>query len=328
MRARAALAFVLLLVATAGCRATGSGSASDPTVPPDPEAPAEPEDAGPEDAAPAARGPLEGRRICLDPGHDDHYSLGSSGYDSRGRLAVHPTLKVPLTEPAMTLVVADRLRTLLEADGAAVCVTRRDDGGLQVEPYDFTGDGRVRTEGQALEDTAERLQPRIDWANAFDADVLVSIHFNGNDDPTVRGTEAYYSDDVPSASDGRALGEALVAATLDELRARGLRAVDRGTHDDIFGRYDPSVRSRSLRHNAAAITANGHDPATCEDCRRLVILGNNPTSIHMGTYLGVLVELEYLSSRDVVQEVMLRDDVAELFATALRNGLVAWFAGR
>ena len=45
-----------------------------------------------------------------------------------------------------------------------------------------------------VEDTPERTQPRIDWANDFGAEIVVSIHFNGLDDRRVRGTEVYYTD--------------------------------------------------------------------------------------------------------------------------------------
>ena len=107
-----------------------------------------------------------------------------------------------MTEHELTLSVAARLQTLLEVDGARVCVTRKTreaGGGLQQEPADYTGDGRVRP----VEDVPEIIQPRIDWANDFGAEVLLSIHFNGSDDPSVRGSEVCFSDAGPRTDEGR-----------------------------------------------------------------------------------------------------------------------------
>src|SRR5690242_6216188 len=112
--------------------------------------------------------PLEGHRICIDPGHDAYWAPGAVGRDRAGAVPVHPTDGVPLYEHELTLSVAYRLKALLEADGAAVCVTRRprdEGGGNQVEPSDYTGDGIVSRSDIA--DTPERTQPRIDWANDF-----------------------------------------------------------------------------------------------------------------------------------------------------------------
>ncbi|MGD9798006.1 MAG: N-acetylmuramoyl-L-alanine amidase [Acidimicrobiia bacterium] len=270
---------------------------------------------------------LVGRRICVDPGHDAHWAVGATGYDSRGRVPVHPTAGVPLYEYELTLKVGYRLASLLQERGADVCITRKEDGTMQIEPYDFTGDGRVRTDGKALEDAPERLQPRIDWANRFGAEVLVSVHFNGAGDPSVRGTEVYYSDTGPREERGRLLAESLRRGVLDGLRDSGYVTIDRGVHSDRYGRYTPEVRSRSLRNNAAAIVANGADPARCADCLRLGVLGNNPMSLQMGTYVGALVELEYLSSPQAVETFLLRGDSIDVMAAALADGLVAYFGG-
>ena len=66
--------------------------------------------------------PLEGRRICIDPGHDANWAPGAVGRNYAGAVPVHPTDGVPLDEHELTLSVAYRLEALLEADGASVCV--------------------------------------------------------------------------------------------------------------------------------------------------------------------------------------------------------------
>ncbi len=162
--------------------------------------------------------PLEGRRICIDPGHDAKWAPGAVGRNYAGVVPVHPTDGVPLYEHELTLSVAYRLKALLEADGASVCVTQRpreEGGGNHVEPVDYTGDGLVRTSG--VEDTPERTQPRIDWANDFGAEILVSIHFNGLDDRRVRGTEVYYTDGGPREASNRLLASSLLDELLAEL---------------------------------------------------------------------------------------------------------------
>ena len=272
-------------------------------------------------------GLLAGRRICIDPGHDDYWVPGAAGRDRAGRLPRHAG-GFSLNEHELTLAVASRLQMLLEAEGAATCVTRKpaiEGGGLQSAPVDFNGDGRVRTRGQAVEDEPERIQPRIDYANAFGADVLLSVHFNGLDDRTAYGTEVYFTDGGPRPDDGRRLGAAVLAGLLAEMRAAGFPALDRGLKSDAYQRYSPGETARLFAANAAMIRANGFDPANCQACYRLLTLGANPMSARPGAYAGVLVEVEFLSNPDVVEGFLLRPDSLDIIARGLARGLLAYF---
>src|SRR5262245_23369962 len=193
--------------------------------------------------------PLAGRRICIDPGHDAKWAPGAAGRNNAGAVPVHPTENVPLYEHELTLSVAYRLRALLEADGAAVCVTQRpreEGGGNHIEPSDYTGDGVVRI--GPVEDTPERTQPRIDWANEFGAEILVSIHFNGLDDRRVRGTEVYYTDGGPLEASNRLLASSLLEGTLSALRGAGFDATSRGIRSDLYQRYSPEDTRRLIQH--------------------------------------------------------------------------------
>jgi N-acetylmuramoyl-L-alanine amidase len=295
---------------------TGAGSSAMPVAPPDDVAAS---------TGRAPTGPLAGRRICLDPGHDATWDLGATGYDRDGNVPVHPTEGIRLDEHELTLQVAYRLAGLLEQDGATVCVTRKEDGSLQIPPYDFTGDGQVRTEGEAIEDSPERIQPRIDWANAAGAEVLVSLHLNGVADPEVRGTEVYYSDVGPAAAPDRALADALLAGLLDDFRDAGYDPVDRGVRGDRYDHEPSGALAAFLEHNAATIVANGADPADCPDCERLGVLGHNPMALHLGTYVGALVEMEFLSNADVVESLLLRPDAVDVLAGGLADGLLSYF---
>jgi N-acetylmuramoyl-L-alanine amidase len=80
-------------------------------------------------------------------------------------------LTLRLNEKDMTLDVVLRLRTLLEARGYRVLLTRGDDSKLAPAQ---------RTD----------LERRADVANRAQADLFLSVHFNSAQ-PTVRGTETY-----------------------------------------------------------------------------------------------------------------------------------------
>jgi N-acetylmuramoyl-L-alanine amidase len=273
-------------------------------------------------------GPLAGRRICIDPGHDAYWVAGASGRTRTGAVPAHPTERIPLHEHELTLSVAYRLKALLEADGADICITRKprdEGGGLQLDPYDFTGDGRVRTIAQATEDEPERIQPRIDWANAFEAEVLVSVHFNGSTDARVRGSEVYFTDAEPRHEERRLLAMSLLMALTEEMRGAGHNAIDRGVRSDAYQRYSPEATRRLFSHNAAAIRDKGLDPTNCAACYRLLTTGNNPMSLHAGRYVGALVEVEFLSNPDVVEDFLLRPGALDVVAQGLHNGLRDYF---
>jgi len=271
--------------------------------------------------------PLEGRRICVDPGHDAKWAPGAVGRNYAGVVPVHPADGVPLYEHELTLSVAYRLKALLEADGASVCVTQRpreEGGGNHVEPADYTGDGLVRVSG--VEDTPERTQPRIDWANDFGAEILVSVHFNGLDDRRVRGTEVYYTDGGPREALNRLLATSLMDGTLSQLRDAGFDATSRGIRSDLYQRYSAEDTRRLLQNNASVIRANGYDPASCRDCLRLLTTGNNPMSVRPGTYVSALVEVEFISNPDVVERLIMRPDAFEVIAKGLERGVLAYYA--
>jgi N-acetylmuramoyl-L-alanine amidase len=273
--------------------------------------------------------PLTNRRICIDPGHDARWAPGAAGRNHAGVVPVHPTERIPLHEHDLTLSVAYRLKDLLEADGAAVCVTQRaraDGGGNHVEPVDYTGDGWVRVAG--VEDTPERTQPRIDWANDFAAEVMVSVHFNGLEDRRVRGTEVYYTDGGPREEENRHLAESILDGLLAEMREGGFVPLDRGIRSDLYQRYSPEETRRMLQNNAPVIRANGHDPANCRECLRLITTGNNPMSVRPGRYVAALVEVEFLSNPDVVERFVLRPDSFDIISRGLQRGVLAYFGAQ
>jgi hypothetical protein len=193
------------------------------------------------------------------------------------------------------------------------------------QPYDFNGDGIVRPNGRALEDTPEIVQPRIDAANEFGATVLLSVHFNGSSDAFVRGSEAYFSDGATNAATNRRLAASVLTELLAEMQTAGHAVTDLGIKSDAYQRYGDAEFRRMLASNATVIRANGNDPARCPDCYRLMTLGNNPMSLHGATYAGVLVEVEFLSNPAVVEDFLMRPDSLDVIARGLMRGLVGYF---
>lgn len=96
---------------------------------------------------------VTGHRIVLDPGHGgtDYGSTECSG----------------LPEKAATLDIANRLKALLEADGAQVFLTRTDD-------------------------STKSNNDRYTFANSVNGEVLVSIHLNGSTNHNKNGTKGLY----------------------------------------------------------------------------------------------------------------------------------------
>ncbi len=120
---------------------------------------------------------LRGRTIVVDPGHggDDIGAPAGFGPPPRGPY-----------EKDIVLDVGRRLAGLLEAEGASVAMTRKDD-------------------------TYISLRDRAALANRLRADALISIHCNSGDRPnTLSGTSVYY-DHRHSARFAKLVQEELVA---------------------------------------------------------------------------------------------------------------------
>jgi hypothetical protein len=82
-----------------------------------------------------------------------------------------------------------------------------------------------------------------------------------------------------------------------------------------------------LANNAIAIRERGYDPASCPVCYRLLTPGQNPMSLSAGQYLGILVEVEFLSSPYVVETFLMRAEAIDVIARGLQRGLRSYFEG-
>lgn len=142
-----------------------------------------------------------GRTVFLDPGHGgpDPGVVGTVG----GR---------QLLEKDLTLAVATRLTALLRADGYRVVMSRVADQAVGSLSAADTVSGALTASAVHRD-----LVARAACANAAGSAVLLSIHFNAFDDPSVDGAETFYDPARPFASQSKRLAAdiqtAVVAAT-------------------------------------------------------------------------------------------------------------------
>lgn len=114
--------------------------------------------------------PLEGRKIMVDPGH------GGTDIGARGPGGGH--------EADVNLGISLKLREKLEALGADVRMTRATDTNV----------------GPPGGPQRDELRARVRLANAWPAEVFISVHSNSNVSPRPQGTETYHSRNASQAS--------------------------------------------------------------------------------------------------------------------------------
>lgn len=130
----------------------------------------------------AARGPLTGVTVAIDPGH--------GGYD-QGCSSKKGTLEAPLN-----LDVSLRVRELLRDMGAHVIMTREEDTSL-VDP---TASGNRKRQDMAL---------REDIIKGCEAQIMLSIHMNYYRQSGPSGALVYFRE---GSEDGESLADAIQSA--------------------------------------------------------------------------------------------------------------------
>ena len=236
----------------------------------------------------SASGNQSGKTAFIDPGHGglDPGVVGSSGGHS-------------VFEKDVTLAVATRLTALLRADGYRVVMSRTEDSSVTSLSASDSVDGTLTASAERRD-----LVTRAACANAAAASVLVSIHFDGFDDPSVGGTETFYDSARSFTSDSKRLALDLQSALVSSLGTS-----DRGvwTDDQLTA---PTLTSSGSQY--------GH----------LIELGpalagwvDNPSRMP-----GALVEPLFLTHP---QEARFAGDTAgqKRIAAALEVGLQKYFSG-
>jgi len=155
--------------------------------------------------------------VYIDPGHGG-IDPGTTGTTSAG---------VRVDEVRLSLATGLQLMTLLRRDGYRVVMSRIDNRVLLRPTADDLQEGALTPTG-----VRHDIEARIDCANAAHADILVAIHFNAYDDPTVDGAETLYDPDRSFSAASLRLATFVQHAIVEQLRAAGRAAPDRGVKDD------------------------------------------------------------------------------------------------
>ncbi|MBA2247313.1 MAG: N-acetylmuramoyl-L-alanine amidase, partial [Chloroflexia bacterium] len=133
------------------------------------------------------------RVVCIDPGHGG-WDTGWNRSDQSD-----PPYEPPIfTEAEVNLGLSFMLKEELERNDVTVVMTRVSGGAVNALEEDVNGDGVRRLDFEDPDQSEQagdrdELQARINVCNESGADVMISVHFNGFDDRSVRGYEIYYT---------------------------------------------------------------------------------------------------------------------------------------
>jgi len=152
-----------------------------------------------------------GKTVFIDPGHGglDPGVVGMVGQQQ-------------VQEKDVALGVGLRLSSLLRGDGYRVVMSRTQDSSVtRLSAADSV------TGAMTASAVHRDLVTRAACANAAASSVLVSIHFDAFDDPSVGGTETFYDAQRAFAAENKRL-----AADLQKALVSGLGSTDRGVWTD------------------------------------------------------------------------------------------------
>jgi N-acetylmuramoyl-L-alanine amidase len=144
--------------------------------------------------------------VFIDPGHGgpDPGALGST---SNG---------AALQEKTATLAVAMDTLPLLRQAGFHVALARIEDGPVARLTSGSLSGGVYTIQGEHAD-----IAARVDCANAAGAALLLSIHFNSYDDPSVGGIETVYDDVRPFSADNLRFARLVQSSVLAEFTRKG-----------------------------------------------------------------------------------------------------------
>jgi N-acetylmuramoyl-L-alanine amidase len=226
-----------------------------------------------------ARGPRSVARVVLDPGH--------GGRDTG---AVGPS---GVREKDVTLDVARRVAPVLSAQGLQVMLTRGEDAFVS-------------------------LEERTARANAFSADLFVSIHCNASESKGRRGVEAYVLDTTRDEIAARvaARENATTQAASAELASilGGMRLADEAQRSTRFAQLLERAAIAALQMRYGDVIDGGVHTAGF-----YVLVGARMPS--------VLFETSYLSNA-IDEQRLGNDDYRQLLADAIANAVKAYREGR
>ncbi|MGI6019375.1 MAG: N-acetylmuramoyl-L-alanine amidase [Marvinbryantia sp.] len=136
--------------------------------------------------------------IVLDAGH--------GGIDG-GKIGINGEV-----EKEINLLIAGRLKNLLEQQGIAVVMTRTDDNGLYEE--------------NATNKKQQDMKRRCELINQTEAELVVSIHQNSYTEPSVCGPQVFYYENSAAAKEIAAILQSSLNTLLEIERPREIKAND------------------------------------------------------------------------------------------------------
>ena len=172
----------------------------------------------------AANPLFAGKVVCLDAAHGGI----DRGFERTGDASA-PAMDEALYTAAYTRELADQLTAM----GFTVVTTRDGDAVRNAQFQDINRDGLTRENG-ASEAEAEHhalldeMQARIDFCNDERADLLISIHFDGSNDPNVTGFTTWYAEGRADSADSQRLAQLLNQQLGAGLAGAGFAVTDRG----------------------------------------------------------------------------------------------------
>ena len=320
MRRLAAVAIALVLLAA--CDAGTASVTPSPSASPRPSATAAPSATpvtGAVEPAPGSDSEVYAPNpgaivVAIDAGHGGCLDWGVPDPSQRGE---------ELAEKTMTLLMAQRLRDRLEADGIGVLMIRDGDValagdldpdfGCEGPPWrDVDGDGNAGFEESGRIRTRDELQARIDMANLAAADAFVSIHINS---PTEAGQvieiafgQTFYDDETPWGPDGS-------ASLADAIQRGAVAAIDPLT---TYTRQDRGTEAVAYY----AISRTWADGDTCE--REGDEFCKPQRGLLMPSALAEVGSITLRAEHDLLASAAGQDAVAD----GLFDGLVEFFGAR
>ncbi len=175
-----------------------------------------------------------GKVVCLDPGH---------GGSDRGYIRLGNEYAPAMEEAHYNLAFARALKIRLEHHGFTVVMTRTTDTDVNADGRDVNGDGRTRASARTPEEAKragdiDELQARINICNAAKADLLVSMHINGFNDPSVNGFETWFSSARPFKDRNKLFATLAFEELGKQMAAAGYNATPRRVFDDLEANVD------------------------------------------------------------------------------------------
>ncbi|MGH7776729.1 MAG: N-acetylmuramoyl-L-alanine amidase family protein, partial [Candidatus Dormibacterales bacterium] len=167
-----------------------------------------------------------GVTVFVDPGHGG-VDPGAVGSTAGG---------TPVEEKNVTLAVGLDLLARLRSDGYRVVMSRTRDTTVAPLGPASVGSGGLTVAAEHLDTEA-----RVDCANTSGARLLVSIHMNAFQDPSVGGTETVYDSARPFSASSARFAAAVQKDVVAALASRGWTVADRGLKDDST--LDPPTHS-------------------------------------------------------------------------------------